>query len=193
MSRCLDQSAGMNFVTKQTTNYTFTDVSRTIRPLLSLSFLPLFLSPPSITLLESIPSEHINSMSINRICVPAVAGPSRMARHAFLRSSAPAINPSLYGRSQFSTAPIRSQSRRQAYTLAHPVDTQSGFEGIPAAGYSGPVDAKSTSGKGKEKAVEPREGHAPPPPPPTSQEAKPRRKIQSKKAAITMVRSDLGR
>lgn len=104
----------------------------------------------------------------------------------------PSRRSGLLGSYAYSTSPARLQSRRQAYTLAQPINTPSGFEGVPAPAHVNPVDpsevAASTiaSGKGKEKA-QITEGHGAPPPAPA--EVKPRRKIQAKKAAITMVRT----
>ena len=62
-----------------------------------------------------------------------------------------------------------AQSLRHSHALAQPSTEPSGFEGIPAAAYAGPVD-----GKGKEKAVE----GAP---------SRRRADIKAKKSAITMV------
>lgn len=148
-------------------------------------------------------SHHPTSMSL---ALPSVAGPSRLASRLYrpCTSVLPALasttaltrvggsstaRSTSYSQS-YSTSVPRSQSRRQAYTLAQPINTPSGFEGVPAPAYVNPVESVDTtgvgaSGKGKEKAgiVE---GLAPPPPAPEA--VKPRRKIQAKKAAISMVR-----
>lgn len=145
------------------------------------------------------------------LAIPSIAGPSRLSAQLYRHSATllPALSQSctlgttgtpsrrsgLLGSSYaYSTSPARLQSRRQAYTLAQPINTPSGFEGVPAPAYVNPVDPSavaastnaSASGKGKEK-VQITEGHGAPPPAPA--EVKPRRKIQAKKAAITMVRS----
>jgi hypothetical protein len=63
-----------------------------------------------------------------------------------------------------------STSIRSAHAIPRP-DTASGFEGVPAPAYNGTTDLK-----GKQKETEP-----------PAKASAPRRKIQSKKAAITMV------
>lgn len=63
-----------------------------------------------------------------------------------------------------------STSIRSAHAIPRP-DTASGFEGVPAPAYNGTIDVK-----GKQKEVETPAKASPP-----------RRKIQSKKAAISMV------
>lgn len=142
------------------------------------------------------------------LAIPSIAGPSRLSARLYrpctsiypsLSSSNGNTSPSVARRSvlSYSTTPVRLQSRRQAYTLAQPINTPSGFEGVPAPAYVNPVDpatsttantglSGSSSGKGKEKA-QIVEGHGAPPPAPS--EVKPRRKIQAKKAAISMVRT----
>jgi iron-sulfur cluster assembly accessory protein len=67
-----------------------------------------------------------------------------------------------------------STSIRSAHAIPRP-DTASGFEGVPAPAYNGTV----TDVKGKQKEVEP-----------PAKASAPRRKIQSKKAAISMVSLD---
>jgi len=64
-----------------------------------------------------------------------------------------------------------STSIRSAHAIPRP-DTASGFEGVPAPAYNGSV----SDVKGKQKEAES-----------PSKSSAPRRKIQSKKAAITMV------
>lgn len=132
------------------------------------------------------------SFAMSAMCIP---GPSRsILRHLTHlpltpRSHlAPAIPSYRYFSS--STSIPYSDSRRQAYTLAQPLDSSSngGFEGIPAAAYAGTVDTASS--KGKRKEVDRHAAPEPPSPPTlgTSPVGERKRVIKAKKSAITMVR-----
>lgn len=102
---------------------------------------------------------------------------------ACLRHAAPGI-------ARLAPLPVASSSRavyaptslrsldlvRRAHAV--PRQTESGFEGVPAPAYNGPVDDVKGKGKGKETAQ-----------PAAQTQAAPRRKVEikSKKAAISMV------
>lgn len=122
-----------------------------------------------------------------------IAGPSRSVfRHRLPLALVPTVLPSrpLPSAPRYFTASStsRSDSRRQAYTLAQPISDSGGFEGIPAAAYVGNVETASI-GKGKGKEVDPHAAPQPvaPPVPGAKPAVERKRVIKAKKAAITMV------
>ncbi|KAI9637306.1 uncharacterized protein MKK02DRAFT_43229 [Dioszegia hungarica] len=128
-----------------------------------------------------------------------IAGPSRSVfRHRLPLALVPTVLPSrpLPSAPRYFTASStsRSDSRRQAYTLAQPISDSGGFEGIPAAAYVGNVETASI-GKGKGKEVDPHAAPQPvaPPVPGAKPAVERKRVIKAKKAAITMTPAALDR
>lgn len=140
----------------------------------------------------SIRSSHAFSASFYDRTM-SVAGPSRSVlafRHLLPLAGAPfqraARHPIRCTAASLSTTAYRPQSRRAAYTLAHPISNSGHFEGIPATAYAGNVDTLGSRDKGKGKEMD--QSHAAPPPPaPVSPTTEKKRVIKAKKSAITMV------